>query len=79
MRGNERTPAGSGVRARAGSPPPPSRAQTRSDSHLPRACAGPVYADVTWGAGGSTSDLTLELCIKLKEEYGMEPNMHLTW
>lgn len=38
-----------------------------------------MYADVTWGAGGSTSDLTLELCIKLKEEYGMEPNMHLTW
>lgn len=34
---------------------------------------------MTWGAGGSTSDLTLELCIKMKEEYGMEPNMHLTW
>jgi 5,10-methylenetetrahydrofolate reductase len=41
--------------------------------------AEPIYADVTWGAGGSTSDLTLELCIKMKEEYGMEPNMHLTW
>lgn len=45
----------------------------------PRALAEPLYADVTWGAGGSTSDLTLELCIKLKEEFGMEPNMHLTW
>jgi 5,10-methylenetetrahydrofolate reductase len=40
--------------------------------------AGPLYADVTWGAGGSTSDLTLEMCIKLKESYGFEPNMHLT-
>ena len=38
----------------------------------------PLYADMTWGAGGSTSDLTLEMCIKLKEAYGFEPNMHLT-
>jgi len=37
-----------------------------------------VYADVTWGAGGVTNDLTLDLCIKMKTEYGMEPNMHLT-
>ena len=35
---------------------------------------------MTWGAGGSTSDLTLEMCIKLKSAAcgGMEPNMHLT-
>ena len=38
----------------------------------------PAYADVTWGAGGTSSDLTLELCVKMKDEYGMEPNMHLT-
>ena len=38
----------------------------------------PLYADVTWGAGGSTSDLTLELCINAKEKHGLEPNMHLT-
>lgn len=41
--------------------------------------AEPLYADVTWGAGGSTSDLTLDMCIKLKTDYGFEPNMHLTW
>ena len=38
----------------------------------------PAYVDFTWGAGGSTSDLTLELCVKAKTLYGMEPNMHLT-
>ena len=37
----------------------------------------PLYIDVTWGAGGSTSDLTLELCCELKKK-GLEPNMHLT-
>jgi methylenetetrahydrofolate reductase (NADPH) len=38
---------------------------------------GPVFADVTWGAGGSTSDLTMELCIRAKK-MGAVPNMHLT-
>ena len=33
---------------------------------------------MTWGAGGATNELTLDLCKKMKEEYGMEPNMHLT-
>ena len=37
----------------------------------------PLFVDFTWGAGGSTSDLTLELCIKAKER-GAIPNMHLT-
>lgn len=32
---------------------------------------------MTWGAGGSTSKLTLELTLKLKK-MGLEPNMHLT-
>jgi len=41
--------------------------------------ADPLYADVTWGAGGSTSDLTLDMCVKMKTEYGLTPNMHLTW
>ena len=40
---------------------------------------GPLYSDVTWGAGGGTSDLTLEMCTRLKKEFGTEPNMHLTW
>jgi methylenetetrahydrofolate reductase (NADPH) len=38
----------------------------------------PLYADVTWGAGGTTSDLTLEMCTKLQNTYGMVANMHLT-
>ena len=37
----------------------------------------PLYADITWGAGGSTSDLTLSIATAMKEA-GMEPNMHLT-
>ena len=37
----------------------------------------PLFADVTWGAGGSTSDLTLELCKGIKER-GVVSNMHLT-
>lgn len=38
----------------------------------------PMFADVTWGAGGTTSDLTLELCTNLKMKSGLNPNMHLT-
>lgn len=32
---------------------------------------------MTWGAGGSTSDLTLNLCKQIKE-MGIVPNLHLT-
>ncbi len=39
----------------------------------------PLYADVTWGAGGGTSELTLELCSESKRRFGLEMNMHLTW
>jgi methylenetetrahydrofolate reductase (NADPH) len=38
----------------------------------------PLYADMTWGAGGSTSDLTLDLCTKMTYDAGMVANMHLT-
>ena len=38
----------------------------------------PLFADVTWGAGGSTSDLTMDLCTRMKKEYNVVPNMHLT-
>jgi methylenetetrahydrofolate reductase (NADPH) len=38
----------------------------------------PIFADFTWGAGGSTSDLTLELCRHIKTEMNLNPNMHLT-
>lgn len=30
----------------------------------------PLYVDFTWGAGGSTSDLTVQLCIEAKEKFG---------
>jgi len=38
----------------------------------------PLYMDVTWGAGGSTSDLTIELCKNITQKYGQVANMHLT-
>lgn len=38
----------------------------------------PLYVDVTWGAGGTTSDLTTEICIKAQKEFGFVSNMHLT-
>ena len=38
----------------------------------------PLFLDFTWRAGGSTSDLTLQLCDKVKNEFGAIANMHLT-
>ena len=38
----------------------------------------PTFVDVTWGAGGSTSTLTVELCKKTWLEHKAVPNMHLT-
>lgn len=38
----------------------------------------PEFLDFTWGAGGSTSELTFDLCKMTKEEFGENPNMHLT-
>lgn len=38
----------------------------------------PLFVDFTWGAGGSTADLTLELTLRTKNEHGLVPNMHLT-
>ncbi|KAJ1425448.1 methylenetetrahydrofolate reductase [Ochromonadaceae sp. CCMP2298] len=37
----------------------------------------PLFADVTWGAGGSTSELTIDICKNLKLK-GHVVNMHLT-
>lgn len=34
--------------------------------------------DFTWGAGGTTSDLTMDLCVKAQEDFGYVANMHLT-
>merc|ERR1740138_1842415 len=39
---------------------------------------GPMFTDFTWGAGGSTSELTLQLTSAAKNEFGCVANMHLT-
>jgi methylenetetrahydrofolate reductase (NADPH) len=39
---------------------------------------GPLFTDFTWGAGGSTSEITIQLCDTVKNEFGCVANMHLT-
>lgn len=39
---------------------------------------GPLFTDFTWGAGGSTSELTVQLTSAAKNEFGTVANMHLT-
>jgi len=39
---------------------------------------GPLFTDFTWGAGGSTSETTLNLTSAAKNELGTVANMHLT-
>ncbi len=38
----------------------------------------PLFCSVTYGAGGSTQHNSLEIGIRLKQEYGLEPLTHLT-
>ncbi|TVM14679.1 methylenetetrahydrofolate reductase [NAD(P)H] [Oceanidesulfovibrio indonesiensis] len=38
----------------------------------------PLFVSVTYGAGGTTQDNTLEIVKKLKNEIGLEPMAHLT-
>lgn len=38
----------------------------------------PMFVDFTWGAGGSTSELSLDLTAAAKNEFGCVANMHLT-
>lgn len=38
----------------------------------------PVFIDFTWGAGGTTSEKTTELCKNAKEKLGLIVQMHLT-
>ncbi|CAM0140568.1 methylenetetrahydrofolate reductase 1 [Umbelopsis sp. WA50703] len=38
----------------------------------------PAFISCTWGAGGSTSDRTIELCATAQSTYGLETLMHLT-
>ena len=47
------------------------------NSHVTKAL-GPLFTDFTWGAGGSTSELTLKLTSAAKNEFGCVANMHLT-
>eukprot|EP01116_Phalansterium_solitarium_P003876 TRINITY_DN14707_c0_g1_i1.p1 TRINITY_DN14707_c0_g1~~TRINITY_DN14707_c0_g1_i1.p1 ORF type:complete len:591 (-),score=263.10 TRINITY_DN14707_c0_g1_i1:551-2323(-) len=42
------------------------------------ALLGPAWFDVTWGAGGSTSTLTLEICKNAQKFVGVETMMHMT-
>lgn len=39
---------------------------------------GPTFCDITWGAGGSTADVTLDVARSMQQEVGMETMMHLT-
>ncbi|WP_319585082.1 methylenetetrahydrofolate reductase [uncultured Pseudodesulfovibrio sp.] len=38
----------------------------------------PLFASVTYGAGGGTQDNTLEIATRMKRDHGLEPITHLT-
>ena len=38
----------------------------------------PIFLDITWGAGGSTADLSLEIASSMQNLIGLETQMHLT-
>lgn len=62
-------------------PPPPQTAMTlfaRSARMERMATLEPLFVDVTWGAGGSTSDLTLAISANAQKYLGVEVLMHLT-
>jgi methylenetetrahydrofolate reductase (NADPH) len=42
------------------------------------ASSEPLFCDVTWGAGGGTSDITLELSGNIQRYMGVDVMMHLT-
>ena len=39
---------------------------------------GPQFCDITWGAGGSTAELTQDIATRMQKEVGIETMMHLT-
>jgi methylenetetrahydrofolate reductase (NADPH) len=39
---------------------------------------GPEFIDVTWGAGGTSADLTMDIVQNSQSVYGLETMMHLT-
>lgn len=38
----------------------------------------PMFCDITWGAGGTTADATLEIADSMQNKVGVETMMHLT-
>jgi methylenetetrahydrofolate reductase (NADPH) len=38
----------------------------------------PIFVDITWGAGGSTKDLTIAICEHSQKFFGVDALMHLT-
>ncbi|KAH6832198.1 methylenetetrahydrofolate reductase 2 [Perilla frutescens var. hirtella] len=42
------------------------------------AAHGPAFCDITWGAGGATADLTLEIANRMQNMVCVETMMHLT-
>ncbi len=42
------------------------------------AAYGPTFCDITWGAGGTTADVTLDIATKMQNSVGVETMMHLT-
>ena len=38
---------------------------------------GPTFCDITWGAGGSTADLTLDIAAKMQNMVGIPALMAL--
>ncbi len=38
----------------------------------------PDFVSITYGAGGSSQDKTIEWTLKIKKQYGLNPMMHLT-
>ena len=38
----------------------------------------PAFVSVTWGAGGSTREKTIEIVTKIKETHGLEAMAHFT-
>ena len=39
---------------------------------------GPAYIDITWGAGGSTAERTLDMSKTIQKYFGLDVMMHLT-
>ena len=40
--------------------------------------SNPLWIDVTWNAGGVTSDITLDLCSHIQSYCGLDVLMHIT-